>query len=339
MKGTYYTGLQSLETRDLVLPPLGEKDILVRNEACGVCGTDIHIYHGEPGSAQVTPPVILGHEYAGIVEQVGAQVENIQPGMRVSIDPNLYCGLCAPCRKGKKHLCENMSAIGVTRDGGFAQYSMVPASQAYPVSPALDAESAACAEPLSCCIHGMDLAGIRSGDTVLVIGGGFIGLLMVQLARLAGASKVILSEPKSTRRAVAQQLGCHHLIDPVQEDFLALLNQYTGGQGADVVLECAGAPKASLQAVQGAAKGATILLFSVPAPQAALQLSLYDVFKKELVIKGSFVNPDTFSRAIALLESQQIVTKPLITDRYPVEELEAAIAMQTSDESIKVMVV
>jgi 2-desacetyl-2-hydroxyethyl bacteriochlorophyllide A dehydrogenase len=338
MKGSYFLGNSRFEVREMTLPDLGDNDILVKNMVCGVCGTDIHIYHGEPGSADVNPPVVLGHEYSGRVDKVGSAVTAFHPGDKITVDPNIYCGVCRFCRDGKKQLCESMSAIGVTRDGGFAEYSVIPASQAFLLDPELAYETGAMAEPLACAIHGIDLAGIRHGDSVLVIGGGAIGLLMVQLAKLAGAAHVVLSEPVEIRRKVAESLGADASFDPITQDPAGQFAAITGKAGADIVIECVGKTVATKQAFDCAAKGATLLLFSVPSVDATFELPLFDVFKKELTIKGSFVNPDTHARAVALLNSGKISVAPLITHRYGIDELEQAIKMQMSAESIKVVV-
>jgi len=337
-KGACFLGKRRIEVRELELPELRDDDILVKNMACGVCGTDVHIFHGEKGSAEVKPPIVLGHEYAGIVERVGASVAGLKAGDKVTIDPNIYCGSCRLCRVGKKQLCESMAAIGVTRGGGFAEYSVVPASQAIKLAPELDIEAAVMVEPLACCIHGIDLAGIKTGDTVLVVGGGAIGLLMVQLAKLSGAAMVVLSEPVHARCKTALTLGADACINPAESTPHLELQRLTGNEGADIVIECAGNTVAARQAFDCAAKGATVLLFSVPATDSTFALPLFDMFKKELTIKGSFVNPDTHSRAVAMLNSGKIKTAPLITHRYNLEKLEEAIEMQMSTDSIKVLI-
>ncbi len=306
--------------------------------ACGVCGTDVHIYHGEAGSAEVTPPVVLGHEYAGIVEEVGADVKGLAPGDHVAVDPNIYCGACTPCRDGKKQFCEHLQALGVTRDGGFAQYSAAPAAQCFKLAPELPFEAGAMAEPLACCLHGIDAAGIRPGSTVCVIGGGAIGLLMVQLARLSGAAKVILSEPVELRRSAGLSVGADLAVDPLREDLSARVREAAGKSGADVVIECVGNTAATRSAFEAAGFGATVLLFSVPAPTATVPLPLFDVYKKELAIRGSFINPDTHLRAVELLSAGRINVEPLITHTFGIGEMEQAIKMQMGGESIKVMV-
>ena len=279
MKASRFLGNKTFAVTDLPTPHAGPGELVLRNQVCGVCGTDVHIYHGEPGSADVNPPVVLGHEYSGEVVEVGKGVTGFAVGDHVTVDPNIYCGHCAYCQNGKKQLCPSMEAIGVTRDGGFAQYSRIPASQAFKLEPTVPWEAAAMAEPLACCLHGIDLAGIQVGDKVCVVGG-----------------------------------------------------------GANVVIECVGNVPAVKSAFQFAGKGATVLLFSVPKVDATFDLPLFDVYKKELTIKGSFVNPDTHARAVALINSGKVDFGPIITHRNTLDQLPEAIAMQMSDASIKVVV-
>ena len=207
MIGAYFLGNQTIETRPLALPEPGEGQVLVKVCACGVCGTDVHIYHGGKGSADVTPPVILGHEFSGHVVKLGSGVTGLEEGQLITVDPNIYCGKCRPCRQGQKQMCHHMQAVGVNMDGGFADCCLVPYAQCVAVPEGTDPEVAALAEPLACCLHGIDRAGIRPGENVLVIGGGTIGQIMLQLARLAGAAKVVLSEPVAARRELAVRLG------------------------------------------------------------------------------------------------------------------------------------
>lgn len=337
MKAARFMGNKRFTVSEMPTPHAGPGELALRNKICGVCGTDVHIYHGEPGSAAVTPPVVLGHEYSAEVVEVGEGVTGFSVGDHVTVDPNIYCGHCTYCQNGKKQLCESMEAIGVTRDGGFAEYSLIPASQAFRLEPSVPWEYAAMAEPLACCLHGIDLAGIKAGQKVCVVGGGAIGLIMVQLAKLSGASKIVLSEPNEKRRQASLQLGADSAIDPTQPGWEESFCQAMGGH-ADVVMECVGNVPAVKSAFQFAGKGATILLFSVPKVDAAFDLPLFDVYKKELTIKGSFVNPDTHARAVALINSGKINFAPIITHHFTLDQLPEAIAMQMSSESIKVVV-
>ena len=339
MKGTFFLGNRKFEVREMSFDRPGSHEVFVRNMAAGICGTDVHIYFGEKGATDVNPPVVLGHEYSGIVEAVGDGVTAVKVGDCVTIDPNIYCGKCYHCRKGNKQFCDHMTAVGVNMDGGFAHYSMVPEAQVFKMNPAVGFEAMAMAEPLACCVHGIEQVDIKSGDYVAVVGGGAIGLLMVQLAKLRGAGTVILSEPVAARREVGLQVGADYAIDPLASDPLEQVRNLTGRQGVDVVIECVGKVFATQQSFDLADRGGRILLFSVPSPDAKFDMPLIDVFKKELKIYGSFVNPDSHQQAVDLINAGRIQTAPLITHRYPIEQLEEAIHMQMSAESIKVQII
>lgn len=338
MKGNFFVGNKGFEVREIPIPEPKEGEVLIRVAACGICGTDVHIYHGDKGSAEVTPPVILGHELAGIIEKTGKGVTRVKPGEHVTVDPNIYCGKCHYCHIGKKQLCENLYAIGVNRNGGFAEYCVVPEEQCYLLNENIPLKYGAMAEPLACCIHGIDRASIRTGDTVCVIGGGAIGLLMVQLARLSGASRVVLSEPVAMRRNIGLELGADAVIDPIHEEVAKRLKEILGTEGADVVIECVGLPIAVEQAFEAAKKGATVLLFSVHPSGAVYKLNLEDVFHKELKIVGSIINPNTHERATALINTGCIRFEKIITHSYSVSQVKDAILMQMTNESIKVMI-
>lgn len=341
MKGSFFVGADKnpkFEVREMEFGPLGPRDVLVNNKACGICGTDVHIYHGEKGSADVTPPVVLGHEFAGVVVEVGSEVTGVKPGDHVALDPNMYCNQCMPCRMGKKQECEHLFALGVNVNGGFAEYSVCPETQCFKVRDDISFDEAAMAEPLACVVHGIDQAQIQPGQTVLVIGGGTIGLMMVQMARLCGASTVILSEPVEMRRKIGMEVGADAAIDPIHEDVPGRIKEICGRDGADVVIECVGRPFAVEQAFAAAGFAATILLFSVPGVDATVPLPLFDVYKKELRIVGSMINPDTHQRAVNLINSGRLELKKLITHAFDLEHMDEAIHMQMSAESIKVVV-
>jgi len=338
MRGTFFLGNKRFETREMSQHELGGHEVLVRMAACGVCGTDVHIYHGDKGSAEVNPPVVLGHECAGYVEKVGKDVTKVKVGDHVAMDPNMYCGHCHYCRIGKKQLCENLHAIGVNRDGGFADYCYAPEEQCFLLNRDIPMDEGAMAEPLACCIHGIDRLAIKHGETVCVIGGGAIGLIMVQLARLAGASTVILSEPVAFRREIGVKVGADFTIDPINEKLPDRIMEILGVPGVDCVIECVGNLVATGQAFEAAKRGTRILLFSVPKAGSVYGLSMDDIYQKELTIYGSMINPDTHQRAVDMINGHRLDLRSLITHHYPHEKLEEAILMQMSNESLKVVV-
>lgn len=337
MKAAVFQGKGKIVVEERPIPAIKEDEVLLRVAACGVCGTDVHIYGGEKGSAQVSPPVVLGHEFAGTAVDVGRAVKGWKIGDKAAVDPNIYCGRCGMCRRGKKNLCENLSAVGVTRDGGFSEYCAVPAAQCYRLTEETDLTQGAMAEPLSCCLHGIEMAAVRPGENVCIIGGGAIGLIMLQLARLAGAGTVCVSEPVEMRRKAAMEMGADYVVNPLAEAPGEVYRQYVG-DGADVVIECAGVKAAAKQAFEVAGKGAGIVFFSVPAPDMTVELPLFSLYQKEWHICGSFINPDTFARAVELINHRKIAFDKIITHTYAVPELEQAILTQAGRESLKVIV-
>ena len=249
MKCAVYYGKQDLRVEERPVPRPGRGEVLVRVMACGVCGTDVHIFQGDPGAADCPPGTVPGHEFAGVIEAAGEGVTAFGPGDRVCVDPNKLCGECDFCRGGIGHFCEHMTGIGTTADGGFAEYCVVPQSQLYRVADSVPFEQAAMAEPVSCCLHGLDLCEVRPGSRAAVIGGGMIGLLMVQLLRLAGASFVALLEPVQAKRELGLRLGADVAIDSVHEDPAEALRRAGAGR-LDTVIECAGLPVTVEQAIR-----------------------------------------------------------------------------------------
>lgn len=319
MKAAVFYGIGDLRIEERHLPDITERQVLVKVAACGICGTDRHIFHGE---FDANPPVIIGHEYAGKVVQVGKNVHEYADGDHIAIDPNMACGICRPCRRGQVHLCENLAAVGVNYDGGFAEYSAVPVSQCFSLPQRVSLLEGALTEPLACCLRGIEQAQIKPGDIVAVIGGGAIGQILAQLARMSGAGKLILSDPIPERRAMALQLGyVDAVVDPMNEDPLI-----TGGVlcgGADIVLEAVGSVHTTQQAVAWAAPGATIVWFGVTPPGQLTAIEPNLVFRRELTIRGARINPFTHSRAVAMLASGKLNLEPLITRRISLAELPA----------------
>lgn len=307
----------TLELLNQPVPKPGAHEIRVQVQACGVCATDHHIYAGE---APASPPVILGHEYVGVVADVGSAVTELKIGDRVAVDPNIHCGECSFCRRGAVHLCANLQALGVNRNGGFAEYALVPISQAYPIPNDFRAKWAAFAEPLSCCVHGIQQAAIQLNDTVAIVGGGAIGLLMIQLARLNGAGKVLVIEPIAERRALAKQVRADDTFDPNSSSILKDIQEITAG-GADVVIECVGSAAAAELALKLARRGGRVVIFGLADKQAKLSLSLQEVFHRELTIKTSLLNPFTFQTAVDLLVSGKIQVEPLNPVTIPLEKV------------------
>lgn len=336
MKAAVYYGKHDLRVEEVADKFIGDDELKVQVKYCGICGTDIHIFNGEGGSADVNPPLIPGHEFSGIVVETGKKIKTIKVGDRVTVDPNDMCDSCYFCRDGKKHFCENMNGIGTTSDGGFAEYMVIREKQVYTFSDNLSYLEAAMAEPLSCCLHGIDLCEIKSGDTVLVIGGGPIGMIMMQLAKNEGASKVMMSEPVAEKRGLAKKLGADVTIDPLNEDIEAVIKESC--KNVDVVIECAGLPATQNQAVKLAGHGGIVMLFGLASPTDKFDLYPDDVFKKELSVTSSFINPYTYERALQMLETKSIEVRELITHIVPLDNIVEAFANPEYRTAGKVMI-
>jgi 2-desacetyl-2-hydroxyethyl bacteriochlorophyllide A dehydrogenase len=318
MKAIVYHGKKNLRVEEVAIPDIGPDEALIKVKYCGVCGTDIHIYNGDGGSYDVDPPRILGHEFSGFVESVGPRVTSVREGDMVSVDPNSMCGKCYFCRSGKGHFCTDPSAYGVTANGGFAEYAAVKESAVYKYKDGADPLAAAATEPLSCCLHGIDLCGVKAGDEVVVVGGGPIGLTMLQLAKSSGAAKVILIEPVEAKRALAKKLGADIALDPGQTDIAA----YLGGHcnNIDSVVECVGNADVIESAISWAGMGATVMMFGLTGPDAKIAVKPDDIFKKELKLTSSFINPYAFERAVALIESGNIDVTSLVGNIFSLDE-------------------
>ncbi len=313
MKSAVFYGRHDMRVEEAGVPEIGNHDVLIKVMACGVCGTDVHIFSGDKGAADTTPPVILGHEFSGIVERTGAEVTGVKAGDRVCIDPNRYCGNCYYCREGIAHYCEHMIGYGTTVNGGFSQYCKVDEKQVYLLGDHTTFEQGAMAEPVACCLHGIDMCGIGPGSNVAVIGGGMIGLIMLQLARLEGAAKIVLIEPVLSKQEVAKKLGADIVINPVTQDVKEVLKA-NNIKRLHTVIECVGLPKTIEQAIDIAGNKSVVMMFGLTKPDEEIKVRPFEIFQKEIELKASFINPYTHTRALALIDSGRLDVKSMIHD-------------------------
>ncbi|MBI2418514.1 MAG: zinc-dependent alcohol dehydrogenase family protein [Ignavibacteriales bacterium] len=307
--------LQINSTRQMAIvqteiPVPDDASVLIKVSACGICGTDVHIFQGE---ALALLPLIPGHEFGGEVIFCGQKVKRFNTGDNVAIDPNIHCGYCSYCREGRINLCINLQAVGVTRQGGFAEYVAVPETQVYKLPPLMDVNQSVFIEPLSCCLHGMDIISVKPGDKVIISGAGAIGLYMLQLAKLAGASSVIVIESIPIRAEIAKKYGADAVLSytdcQLQDTVMSLQNG-----GPDVLIECAGKAESLENLFRVATKGSRVLLFGLAAQQAAAHVKMQEFFHKELRLYSSLLNPFTFQRAIDLLHDGIISTGQFVID-------------------------
>lgn len=333
MKAAVLYGPGDLRVSDFPAPPMGEDCVKVAVAYCGVCGTDFHKFAGKGGSRTVVYPVPLGHEASGVVTEVGSKVTGFKPGDRVTVDPNWSCGHCWFCRNGKRHFCEN--SRGVVK--GMAEFICPPQENVYHIPDSLPLKDAALAEPLSCCLHGLDLLDVKLGDTVAIIGLGAIGQIMLQLCAHSAAANIIVIETVEEKRQRATEMGATLFVNPAREDPAEAIRA-AGIANVDKVMECGGVTVTAETAIHVAGKGATVVLFSVADPEAILPLKLYEAFQKELVIKTSYINPATTGRAVRLLSSGAIDTSRAISHVLELEELPQEIATRRHSRLGKVVV-
>lgn len=328
MKSAVFYGKHDLRVENSPMPKVGPEDILIQVKACGICGTDVHIYEGDKGAAEVTPPTILGHEFSGVIAEVGSNVTKYKVGDRVCIDPNCYCGKCDFCRNGIAHYCTDMIGYGTTVNGGFAEYCSVNQRQVYKLGDNTTFEQGAMTEPVACCLHGMDMCNIHPGSNVVVIGGGMIGLLMLQLSKLAGAARVALLEPVESKRVVAKKLGADILIDPINENVEEELNK-AGMTWVNTVIECVGKTATIQQAIDIVGNKGTVMMFGLTKPDDTIAVKPFQIFQKEIELKSSFINPYTQKRALDLIDSGRLDVSSMV---YAVESLENLADILSSPE-------
>jgi 2-desacetyl-2-hydroxyethyl bacteriochlorophyllide A dehydrogenase len=312
-----------LEIKSIPMPEPGYEELVVKVHACGVCGTDVNLYAGKYSANW---PVVLGHEFAGEVVEVGPGTD-LEIGARVTADPNESCGSCYWCHSGQPTHCQKMAAYGVLRDGAFAEYISVGIRGTYPIPPNLDYELATFAEPVSCALRGADRAGYRPGETAIIIGDGTMGLIHVQLAAQSGLSRLIVVGHHDEKLLLAKKLGATETINAKHADVHRQVLELTDGVGTDVVMEVVGKPPAVELALRLAKKGGRIVIFGFAPEGATATFSPFEVLSRELTILGGWVNPYTFPRAIDLLTSGKVDVRPFLTTHLSLEEARKGIEL------------
>ncbi|MGO0154662.1 zinc-dependent alcohol dehydrogenase family protein [Leuconostoc mesenteroides] len=307
MEALVLTGTKQLEVKDIDRPKVLPNEVLIHTAFAGICGTDHALYAGLPGSADAVPPIVLGHENSGVVAEVGSSVTNVKVGDRVTVDPNIYCGQCKFCRTARPELCENLSAVGVTRDGGFEEFFTAPASVVYQIPDNVSLKSAAVVEPISCAVHGIQLLKVTPYQKALVIGDGFMGELFVQILQAYGIHQVDLAGIVDEKLAMnKEKFGVKNTYNTMKGDKIPE-GEY------DVIIEAVGLPQTQESAIEASARGAQVLMFGVGGPDAKFQMNTYEVFQKQLTIQGSFINPNAFEDSLALLSSGKLNVEALMS--------------------------
>ncbi|HWJ75154.1 MAG TPA: zinc-dependent alcohol dehydrogenase family protein [Kaistia sp.] len=333
MKAAIFDGTETLGICELPIQKPGADEVLIRIDSATICGTDIHILEKKFAAK---PPVVLGHEFSGYVEQIGSDVRLCRPGDLVSVEPHVYCGCCKPCRLGKPNLCLDRLAWGINRNGGFEQYATVRMDTVYRVPEALGAEQAALGEIVGCCLNGIDRVAVGMGDTVVILGGGAAGVILAKLAERRGAARIIFSEPNAGRRAHIRSFGFDNVIDPTAVDLQAHVLDETHGLGADVIIDAAGRPETAESTIELACHGGRILFFGVVAPGKRISVEPNRIFARELTVLGSIRNPFTHHRVMEILPSLGL--DGIVTHRFALDDVNEAFAAARRGEGLKICI-
>lgn len=318
-------------------PKPDSDELLVEVDVCGVCTTDVHMYNG---LLNVNYPMTPGHESAGEVVAVGDEVNNYEADDRVVINPSIPCNECRACKSGRENLCQDLTSLGGAAEhiteGAFAEYVTVPAGNVERIDD-MEYRTAALAEPLGCCIEGIDQIELTSGETVVVVGAGAIGLLLVQLLKTTGAGTILVSEPVDERREAALEVGADHVFDPTGQNLSVVVPDLVGE--VDVAIEAVGLPETTKQAHSLTDPGGRTLIFGVPPEEATVEISTFDLLFEEREIVGTYsLTPDTFARAVTLLQNGRIDVDTLVTDEFGLGDLEEAFEQMEDRKGLKKMV-
>lgn len=321
MKALLLSEYKKLELTDIPKPEIAADEVLVQIQACGICGSDIHGWDGSSGRR--VPPLVMGHEAAGIVAAVGKNVQGYTEGDRITFDSMVWCGDCHFCRAGRTNLCDNRTVLGVScgdyrRYGCFAEYVNVPARICCHLPESLSFEHAALIEAVSVAVHAANRTPVSLGDTAVVVGSGMIGLLVIQAIKQKGCSRVIATDLNSSRLEVAKKLGADVTINVGEEDAAARVKELTNGRGADAALEVVGATATIQSAIDCTRKGGSVTIVGNLAP--TIELPLQSVVTRELNVFGSCASSGEYPACVDLLATGQIRVEDMITARAPLEQ-------------------
>ena len=334
MKAAVFYEAEDIRIEDVPVPELGPDDVLIDVSTVGICGSDIEYYYGRSpvGTASGKGPLVLGHEFMGTVEALGSAVPEgaLAIGDRVAVNPIQSCYRCDPCRAGKPQFCANLSVLGVTTDGGFAEKARTHVAHAYKLPDAIGDDEGAFVEMLAAAVNAIDKAAIEPGDVVLICGPGPVGLAMVQLAKQKGAS-VVIAGTREDRLAVGKGFGADLTVDVSSADLAeAIEGEY--GQLADKVIVATSSLAANEQAFELCAPGATIVFMAVTGPDDTVALPMLNSLIADRTIRFSLWYPNQWPRTIKLLEQKVVDTGPIITTHASLDDLAGAIGRQVARE-------
>jgi len=327
MKAAFIERPEELVVREAPVPVPGDGDVLIEVKASGICGTDIHIFHGEYLGSY---PIVPGHEFSGVVVDVGSKVKKFKAGDRVAIEPNVACDNCDACLSNRQNFCEHWRGVGVTMPGGMAQFAVAPERAVFGIG-TMPFEVGAFVEPLSCVLHGVQRAGIALADRVLIVGAGPIGNLLLKAVMLEGASAVDVVDKNEARLSLAAASGAA----TVSRDLGSL-----EPESYDVVVDATGVPALMARALGFARKGGKVLLFGVPPSKSTVSFEAFEIFRKGLTILSSYTSVRNSIQATRLLGTGRIDVASLVSHQLPLAEFRRGIELIESgaDGVLKVII-
>ena len=337
MKALWYDAPHKFSIKEVPIPQVGDDDVLLKVTCCGVCGTDGHIHEGEFISKF---PLIPGHEAIGTVVEMGKNVKGFEKGDRCVADVGITCGSCFYCRRGQELLCEHFNARGVTQDGGFADYIVYQQKKLYKIKNLSD-EEATLLEPAACAIHGLDKLNPQVGIEVLLLGAGPTGLILAQLLKLNGASRVVIAANKGIKMDIAKDLeaGDEYIeLDRQQPEAQWKKLKEDNPYGFDVVVEATGVEKLANESINYVRRGGTLMIYGVYENKALVHWPPSKIFGDEIKIIGSFSQTYCFPRAVAYLDSGKIKVKGMVTDVFKLEDYQAALDKMNSRKALKIAI-
>lgn len=343
MRGFTFQGPGKAELTELPDPMPGPGEILLRVDANTVCGTDLRIMRGEK-SKGVRVGVVLGHEASGTITELGDGVEGYEVGQLCGVSPIFACGVCRYCQGGLQNLCDQAQVVGYDVNGGLGEWMVIPANgvragRLVAAPDGLPAEQLSLAEPLACCLNGLDQYRVEIGDVVVILGAGPIGLFHLQLAVIGGARSVIVSDPSESRRKVAAELGAHVTVDPTSEDLAGIVADATGGVGANVAVVCIGRPQLVNDGLNLVGKRGRVSVFAGLADKGWAEIEANLIHYKEISLIGAANSGrEDYVRAVELIASGRIDTARMVTHRFPLEKTVEAIEAVAGGDGIKIAV-
>lgn len=334
MKAVVIDKPESVDVRDVPMPEPGEREVIIQVAACGICGTDKHIY---AGTFKAHYPLTPGHEFSGTVAEVGPGVTNVRPGDRVAVDPSIFCGDCYYCRQNQGNHCLNWNAIGDTVNGAFAEYVKVPARNCYPLPDKISFAEAAMIEPLACVVWGQRRLQAQPGDSVLLLGAGPMSLLWTQALRHGNASQIVVTDLYESRLEAVRAVGASATVKA--DDDQAERLQQLAPMGFDIVIDVTGVPAVLQDGFNYVRPMGKVMVFGVCPVSSTISISPFQVYNKDLTILGSMAINYTFDPAIALLDAGAVDVRPLLTHSLPLEDFSRALSLAGSREAMKVQIV